>query len=55
MTKFFALMMFVISIVCGVLLSIGLLPPLPKGIQSLFVVLLGISVSVNLILTDETF
>ena len=55
MKKILALMMFVICVVCGVLLSIGNLPPLPRGIQSLFVILLGISVSINLILTDETF
>ena len=55
MKKILALMMFVISIVCGVLLSIGTAPPLPRGIQGLFVILMGISVSINLILTDETF
>lgn len=55
MKKILAVMMFVVSVVCGILLSVGNLPPLPKGIQSLFVILLGISVSINLILTDETF
>lgn len=55
MKKVLALMMFVVSVVCGILLSVGKLPPLPVGIQSLFVILMGISVSINLILTDETF
>ena len=55
MKKVLAVMMFVVSVVSGILLSIGNLPPLPVGIQSLFVILLGISVSINLILTDETF
>ena len=54
MKKVLAVMMFVVFAVCGILLSAGNLPPLPRGIQSLFVILLGISVSINLILTDET-
>ena len=55
MKKILALMMFVICVVCGILLFMELVPPLPRGIQSLFVILMGTSVSINLILTDETF
>jgi hypothetical protein len=55
MKKFLALMMFAICTICGILLSMEIVPPLSRGIQGLFVILLGISLSINLILIDETF
>ena len=53
MNKILALMMFVVCIVSAILLAADVVPPLPDGIQSLFVALLGISLSVNLIFVDR--
>jgi hypothetical protein len=53
MNKILALMMFVVCIASAILLAADVVPPLPEGIQSLFVALLGISLGANLILVDN--